>query len=130
MEVLRSDISSCRPLSPSSSAREIETAARLLDDPDKNTTVLAPENSAIESLGHKVWENPDDYDKFGAGAYEGQEGLERARSNIRRFVEAHLIPASPWGEGERIRPVGGVGEVWWEEKDGGRVVSDRGSSYT
>ncbi|KAL2271240.1 hypothetical protein VTJ83DRAFT_611 [Remersonia thermophila] len=110
-----------------SSARDSEPTARLLDDPDKHTIVLAPQNSAVEGLGRKPWEDPRDYDKFGPDAYQGSEGLERARRNIRRFVEAHLIPASPpWRQGDKVRPVGGDREVWWEEKDGTKVIQPDG----
>ncbi|KAL1835752.1 hypothetical protein VTJ49DRAFT_6107 [Mycothermus thermophilus] len=109
-----------------SSARDIEPTARLLDDPSRNTTVLAPQNSAVEGLGRKPWENPRDYDKFGPDAYQGPEGLERARRNIRRFVEAHMIPASPWKQGDRVRPVVGGGEVWWEEKGDTRLIQPDG----
>ncbi len=31
------------------------------------------------------------------------------------------MPVSPWKEGEKVRTVGG-GEVWWEEREGGKMV--------
>ncbi len=31
------------------------------------------------------------------------------------------MPVSPWKEGEKVRTVGG-GEVWWEEREGGKIV--------
>lgn len=102
--------------------RDIESVANRLDDPGKNTTVLAPLNSAIEKLPRKPWEDPKDYDALGADAYEGEDGQERAQRNLRRFVEAHIVPASPWKEREKVRPVGDDREIWWEEKDGKRVV--------
>ncbi|KAK3488892.1 uncharacterized protein B0T23DRAFT_384151 [Neurospora hispaniola] len=98
--------------------RSIESPSQRLDDPARNTTVLAPLNSAIESLPRKPWEDPRDYSALGANAYEGEDGQGRAQRNLRRFVEAHLIPTSPWPAGEKIKPVGGDTEVWWEEKDG------------
>jgi paired amphipathic helix protein Sin3a len=102
--------------------RDIESAARRLEDPSHNTTVLAPLNSAVEKLPRKPWEDPREYGALGPNAYEGGEGHERAQRNLRRFVEAHLVPASPWKEGEKIKTVDGDREIWWEERDGTRLV--------
>ncbi|KAK3396367.1 hypothetical protein B0T20DRAFT_269193 [Sordaria brevicollis] len=98
--------------------RQIETHSQRLDDPARNTTVLAPLNSAVENLPRKPWEDPKEYSALGANAYEGEDGQERAQRNLRKFVEAHLIPTSPWQAGQKVKPVGGDTEVWWEEKDG------------
>lgn len=98
--------------------RQIETPSQRLDDPARNTTVLAPLNSAVENLPQKPWEDPEEYSALGANAYEGEDGQGRAQRNLRKFVEAHLIPTSPWQAGQKVRPVGGDTEVWWEEKDG------------
>lgn len=103
--------------------RDVETAAGRLDDAAQNSTVLAPRNSAVEGLPRKPWEDPDDYGRLGADAYEGDDGRERARRNVRRFVEAHVVPLSPWPAGERVKTMdGGEGELWWEEKEGKKVV--------
>jgi paired amphipathic helix protein Sin3a len=102
--------------------RDIESVSNRLDDSGKNSTVLAPLNSAIEKLPRKPWEDPKDYDALGTEAYEGEEGQERAQRNLRRFVEAHIVPVSPWKEGEKVKAIGTDREVWWEEKDGKRVV--------
>jgi paired amphipathic helix protein Sin3a len=104
--------------------RDFETVADRLNDASQNTTVLAPLNSAIEKLPRKPWEDPRDYSELGANAYEGEDGYERAQRNLRRFVEAHLIPVSPWNEGEKSRPIGDDRSVWWEMKDGVKVVSN------
>lgn len=76
------------------------------------------------ALPRKPWEDPRDYDSLGSNAYEGGEGEERAQGNLRRFVEEHVVPweKGSWGEGERTRTLGG-GEVWWEEREGVKVVS-------
>lgn len=102
--------------------RDVEGVSKRLDDVAQNSTVLAPLNSAMERLPRKPWEDPEEYDKLGAAAYEGDEGWERAQRNIRRFVEAHIVPQNPWREGEKVQAMVG-GEVWWEEKDGAKVVS-------
>jgi paired amphipathic helix protein Sin3a len=102
--------------------RDIESVSNRLDDGAKNSTVLAPLNSAIEKLPRKPWEDPRDYGALGPQAYEGEDGQERAQRNLRRFVEAHIVPTSPWKEGQRVKPLGDDREVWWEEKDGKRVV--------
>lgn len=98
--------------------RDFDPIASLLNDPSKNMTVLAPRNSAIQALPRKPWENPEDYSKFGeVDAYEGQEGQDRAKQNLQRFVKAHLIPASPWKEGEEVETLGGEKLKWAKEGD-------------
>ncbi len=102
--------------------RDVESISQRLDDPTQNSTVLAPLNSAIENLPRKLWEDPKDYDSLGAEAYEGDDGMERARYNLRRFAEAHIVPVSPWAEKEKVKPVGSDAEIWWEAKGGVKVV--------
>lgn len=101
--------------------RDISSVSTRLDTTSLNTTVLAPVNSAISDLPRKPWEDPKDYSELGASAYEGQAGEDRASRNLRRFTEAHVIPTSPWKEGEKVKSMGGT-EVWWESKDGRAVV--------
>jgi hypothetical protein len=102
--------------------RDVESVSKRLEDSSQNSTVLAPLNSAIEKLPRKPWEDPQDYNNLGADAYEGDDGMQRAQRNMRRFVEAHIIPASPWSEKEKVKPIGSDRDVWWEEKDGVKVV--------
>ena len=106
--------------------RDVGVVSDRLDDAARNSTVLAPLNSAIEKLPRKPWEDPREYGALGADAYEGEDGQERAQRNLRRFVEAHIVPASPWKEGQRVKALGDDREVWWEEKDGKRVVNPGG----
>lgn len=103
--------------------RDVESASRRLDDASQNTTVLAPLNSAVEKLPRKPWEDPAQYSVFGPNAYEGGEGQDRAQQNLRRFVEAHMVPVSPWSAGDKVKTLGADRGIWWEEKDGIRVVS-------
>lgn len=103
--------------------RDVESISNRLDNENQNSTVLAPLNSAIEKLPRKPWEDPKEYDSLGTDAYEGDDGMERANRNLRRFVEAHIVPTSPWKEGEKVRAVGSDRDVWWEERDGKKVVS-------
>ncbi|KAK0118080.1 hypothetical protein ONS95_012387 [Cadophora gregata] len=98
--------------------RDFATISQRFEDSNANTTILAPINSAIMALPRKPWEDPKDYDVLGAEAYEGEKGEERAHRNMRRFVEAHVVPVSPWREGEKVKTLAG-GEVWWEGKEGG-----------
>lgn len=102
--------------------RDIAPISQRFADSGQNTTILAPVNSAIMGLPRKPWENPEDYDKLGVNAYEREDGEERAHKNLRRFVEAHIVPASPWKEGDKVKTLVGD-EVWWENKDGVRRVS-------
>ncbi|EED13401.1 conserved hypothetical protein [Talaromyces stipitatus ATCC 10500] len=96
--------------------RDFQPIASRLNDKSQNTTVLAPLNSAINSLPRKPWEDPADYDRFGeAKAYNGEEGQDRAKRNLQRFVEAHLVPVSPWREGEEVETVGGAKVKWVKE---------------
>lgn len=102
--------------------RDIESISRRLEDKAQNSTVLAPLNSQVEKLPRKPWENPHDYDTLGENAYEGDGGEDRAQRNLQKFVEAHIVPESPWKEGEKVNSLGG-GEVWWEEEGGKKLVS-------
>lgn len=73
------------------------------------------------ALPRKPWEDSEDYESLGTEAYKGEPGEERARRNLCRFVEAHVVPVSPWKEGEKVKTLAG-GEVWWEEKVGVKKV--------
>lgn len=53
--------------------------------------------------------------------YDNEGGEERAQRNLRRFVEEHVIGVSPWKEKEKVQTLSGD-EVWWEFKDGKRMV--------
>lgn len=101
--------------------RDISTVSKRLDTSSQNTTVLAPVNSAITALPRKPWEDPKEYAAFGANAYEGQDGEDRAHANLRRFTEAHVVPASPWKEGEKVKSMGGA-TLWWEKKGDKAVI--------
>lgn len=102
--------------------RDIDSVASRLDDSSLNATVLAPLNAEITKLPRKPWEDLWDYAALGTNAYEGAMGAERAQKNLRRFVEAHIVPQSPWKEGQRVRTMAGQ-EVWWQVEDGKKVVS-------
>lgn len=96
--------------------RDFEGIAHRLNDSSQNVTVLAPRNSAIQALPRKPWENPEDYARFGEmRAYQGSEGEDRAKRNLRRFVEAHLLPASPWRKDEDVGTLGG-GKLRWTKR--------------
>ena len=105
--------------------RNTDGVAERLADSNANTTVLAPLNSAITALPRKPWEDPTDYAIIGGGAYEGQAGVDRAEMNLQRFVEAHIVPVSPWKEGEKVRSLGGE-MLWWEKRDDGTTVVSLG----
>ena len=102
--------------------RDVEAISSRFEDEAKNSTVLAPLNSEIQKLPRKPWEDPEDYSAFGESAYEGDGGSARAQRNLRRFVESHVVPSSPWAEGEKVNTLAG-NQVWWESKDGKKLVS-------
>ncbi|CEL08386.1 Putative FAS1 domain-containing protein [Aspergillus calidoustus] len=100
--------------------RQFESVEGRLNDPSQNVTVLAPRNSAIQDLPRKPWENPQDYEQFGeAKAYEGDEGQDRAKRNLERFVTAHIVVQSPWKEGDEAETLGGDKLTW--RKDGDHI---------
>jgi hypothetical protein len=109
--------------------RSVDSASKRLEDPQQNTTVLAPANSAITKLPRKPWESPEDEEEAGgsgmvAKLYEGLGGEDRAARNLRRFVEAHLVGQSPWEKGEHNKAKTLEGkEVWWDEVNGQKRVS-------
>lgn len=101
--------------------RDVDHVANRIDSKTINTTILAPLNSAITALPRKPWEDPEDYAAFGTNAYDGQGGEDRAHRNLRRFVESHVLPDSPWKEGQKLKTMGG-NTIWWQQKDGKIVV--------
>lgn len=101
--------------------RDIDAVSGRLDNASQNATVLAPNNSVMRDLKRKPWEDPDDYDNLGADAYEGASGQDRARGNLERFVQRHIIPESPWEEGKKVKTLSG-NEIWWESKDGQKKI--------
>ncbi|KAJ5183748.1 hypothetical protein N7492_001364 [Penicillium capsulatum] len=106
--------------------RDFDNVSARLNDSSKNITVLAPRNSAVQGLPRKPWEDPEDYEKFGeVNAYQGQEGQDRAKRNLQRFVEAHLILASPWRQGEEAETLGGEKLKW--TLDGDKIMIQPGN---
>jgi hypothetical protein len=105
--------------------RDFAPISERFDDSALNTTILAPVNSAIMSLPRKPWEDPEDYENLGTDAYAGDKGAERARQNLQRFVEAHVVPTSPWKEGDKLKTLAGDA-IWWETKDGVKMVHPHG----
>ncbi|PWY71087.1 hypothetical protein BO94DRAFT_539626 [Aspergillus sclerotioniger CBS 115572] len=98
--------------------RQFDSVESKLNDSHSNVTVLAPRNSAIQELPRKPWENPEDYERFGeAGAYEGEDGQDRAKKNLERFVQAHVVKGSPWEEGEEGVTLAGDKLTWSREGD-------------
>jgi uncharacterized surface protein with fasciclin (FAS1) repeats len=102
--------------------RDVASISQRFDSNTQNVTVLAPQNEAIKQLPRKPWEDPRDYSTFGASAYEGQSGVDRAQENLKKFVEAHIVGDSPWKEGEKAETLAGS-TVWYEKKDGVKYVS-------
>ena len=105
----------------SSLTRDIDSVSSRLESSTVNSTILAPENSEMAKLPRKPWEDPEDYQKLGAEAYSGDDGQNRAQENLKRFVEAHTVPISPWKAGEKVKTLAGS-EVWWESKEGKQYV--------
>ena len=105
----------------SSFTRDIDSVSSRLESSKLNTTILAPDNSAMQRLPRKPWEDPEDYQRLGIEAYAGDDGQNRAQENLRRFVEAHIVPSSPWIEGDKVKTLAG-NEIWWESKDGKQYV--------
>ncbi|KAK8203841.1 hypothetical protein IWZ01DRAFT_514115 [Phyllosticta capitalensis] len=101
--------------------RDVDAVSARLDDSNKNATILAPQNAAIAKLPRKPWENPQDYDALGSEAYVGAEGEGRANKNLQKFVDAHIVPRSPWQEDEKVQTVAGS-TVWYEVKDGKKFI--------
>ncbi|CAO2656944.1 Nn.00g057470.m01.CDS01 [Neocucurbitaria sp. VM-36] len=109
--------------------RDIDAVSGRLDDASQNATVLAPDNSVMRNLKRKPWEEPEDYKSFGANAYDGSSGEDRARKNLERFVQRHIVPESPWEEGKKVKTLAG-NEVWWESKDGQKKIQPGGVEVT
>ena len=101
--------------------RDIDSVSGRLDTASQNATVLAPDNTVMRNLKRKPWEGAEDYNTLGADAYKGQSGEDRAHKNLRKFVEKHIVPESPWEENKKVQTLDG-NEIWWENKDGKKTV--------
>ncbi|KAF2001181.1 hypothetical protein P154DRAFT_575254 [Amniculicola lignicola CBS 123094] len=101
--------------------RDIDPVSDRLDDASQNATVLAPDNTVMRGLKRKPWEDAKDYENYGEKAYNGDDGEDRAHWNLRRFVESHIIPESPWEEGKKVKTLAGR-EIWYESKDGKKRI--------
>lgn len=99
----------------SSLTRDVHTVNTRLESSTSSgagTTLLCPLNTAMTALGRKPWQaDPGRSDTDGHGAVNALSD-HQADENLRRFVEAHVVVASPWGEGDRVRTMAGD-EVWW-----------------
>lgn len=96
--------------------RDIDSVTSRLDstNPDSNTTLLAPLNSAMQSLPRKPWEDrPGDESSIRAESNE-----DKAAGNLQRFVLEHVVPVSPWESGREnaMETLGGQ-KLWWEERE-------------
>jgi hypothetical protein len=100
--------------------RDIESVSARLNNGAENTTVLAPTNAAVKQLPRKPWEDPDDYEMYGKDAYVGVEGEARAERNLRRFVEAHMVPQSPWPAKVEVETLAG-GKIYWDRGEDGKI---------
>ena len=97
--------------------RDVGGVAGRLENQGDNTTLLAPLNSVMQNLPRKPWEDrPDDDTGVSAASNE-----DKAARNLQRFVEEHVVPTSPWEEGKKVKTLGGQ-ELWWERKEGKRIV--------
>lgn len=104
--------------------RSVESISKRVGDASRNTTILAPTNVAISKLPRKPWEDPDDEGGGGdvlSEIYKGLGGEDRAKKNIKRFVEAHCIGTNPWEEGVKTETLGGR-TIWWGFEDGVKKV--------
>ncbi|RCI13057.1 hypothetical protein L249_0690 [Ophiocordyceps polyrhachis-furcata BCC 54312] len=107
-------VNSNRSLTTFSSLIRLQSStSSILASESEATTVLAPLNSALDSLPRKPWEDAADYESLGSTAYEGEQGRQRAHRNLARFVDAHLVPQSPWAQNTRVRSRAGR-ELWWQ----------------
>jgi len=105
--------------------QDVDQAWRRLSDERKHTIVLAPLNSAMRDLPEKPWKQAGEIEALGAQAYSGEEGTLRAQSNLKAWVESHLLEASEWKEGSKVKSIAEKDskEVWWEQTDSGKIVS-------
>ncbi|KAF2498257.1 hypothetical protein BU16DRAFT_579416 [Lophium mytilinum] len=102
-------------------SRDIDSVSDRLDDASQNATVLAPDNGAMRNLPRKPWEDPKEYSALGDDAYKGEAGEDRAHRNMRRFVEAHIVPESPWKEHHKVQTLNG-NTIWYESTGGKKMI--------
>jgi len=101
--------------------RDVDSAWAQLSDPSQASVVLAPDNAALHALPNKPWQDGADAQAYGDQAYEGEAGMTRANSNLKSFVERHVVQVKDWREGQKAKTISGL-EVWWERKETSRVI--------
>jgi hypothetical protein len=57
---------------------------------------------------------------YGKDAYVGAEGEARAERNLQRFVEAHMVPQSPWPAKVEVETLAG-GKISWDRGEDGKI---------
>ncbi|KAK9472947.1 uncharacterized protein V1510DRAFT_415620 [Dipodascopsis tothii] len=97
--------------------RQIEDLMLRLQDPEAETVVLAPSNTAMQALSRKPWE-----DEEGAVRQSPTDEERHAMENIRKFVMSHVISSGRLEHpGEHLGCDQGF-EIWYEEESDKRYV--------
>ncbi|KAK9458607.1 uncharacterized protein V1516DRAFT_656995 [Lipomyces oligophaga] len=102
--------------------RQVEELMYRLQDPAKDTMVLAPTNKVMQALPRKPWEDSPDQDPVDveSGA-RGEE--ERALENIQRFVLSHVVYGYGFPqEGQKVKCGAGVSDLWFSKDSETTVV--------
>jgi uncharacterized surface protein with fasciclin (FAS1) repeats len=86
-------------------------AIRLADD-STNSTLLAPTNSALQTLPRKPWEDKAEdgqVTRHGSkNSFWNKEAEDKARKNIEEFVASHLVTKYPIEEGKQLPTLKGT----------------------
>lgn len=102
-----------------SMTRDVASIATRLESLEQKATLMTPLNSVMQNLPRKPWQDrPGDESQIRAA-----DNQDKAAQNLQKFVEDHVVPVSPWREGKEhaIKTIGGQ-ELYWEEKDGQKVI--------
>lgn len=91
--------------------------------PEDKTTLLAPLNSAMLALPRKPWEDRPG-DESGVSAERSED---KAAQNMKRFVEEHVVLASPWkmGPENKAKTLAGT-DIWYKCIDHQMVIMPAG----
>ncbi|KAK9475930.1 hypothetical protein V1514DRAFT_299581 [Lipomyces japonicus] len=103
----------------SSLARQVEELMYRLQDPNKETFVLAPTNEVMQKLTRKPWEDAIEVEETNQIEEE-----KRAAANIKKFVLSHVVYSAGFAKaGEKKSSASGVNELWYEENtEGNKIV--------
>jgi len=102
-----------------------DTQATRLSNESLNSTLLAPRNSALQTLPRKPWEDKSNDEQVtkhdSKDLLWNKEAEDKARKNVEDFVAAHVVTKYPIQEGDNLPTLNGS-TVSYKVKGGEKYI--------